>query len=92
MKQGKRATGALFSYISLPSLHRGVTVVVSKKVAKSAVVRNLLKRRSYAALRTSIPTMTMSLNLVCIARGALVAASVADIEKELALYFVQKKV
>lgn len=92
MKQGKRANGALFSFVSLPSAHRGATVIVSKKVAKSAVDRNRLKRKSYAALRAIVPSMSVPASLVCIARVALLTASVADIEKELTLHFVKKKV
>lgn len=92
MKKGKRANGALFSYVFLPSPVGRASVVVSKKVAKTAVGRNLLRRRAYAALRATLPTVAVPVSIVCIARAGLSGASVARMEKELILYFKQKKV
>lgn len=42
------------TFITSPATSLKVSVVVGKKVAKSAVKRNTLKRRVYAALRRTI--------------------------------------
>jgi ribonuclease P protein component len=48
---GKRLHTKYFTVITSPSPSQKVAVVVGKKVAKSAVQRNLLRRRVYALLR-----------------------------------------
>ena len=49
LKRGTRAHGILCTYLSLPRDSSGVSVVVSKKVARTAVLRNRIKRRMRAA-------------------------------------------
>lgn len=49
---GKRQHFPHLTIITSPYISRKVSVVVSKKVAKSAVRRNTIKRRIYATLRT----------------------------------------
>jgi ribonuclease P protein component len=53
-KAGKRFHGDYVTivYSPYPTLH--ASVVVSKKVAKSAVKRNLIRRRIYAQLRAAL--------------------------------------
>lgn len=48
-------------------------VVVSKKVHKSAVVRNRIRRRIYEVFRTSIPKDTPALDIVYIVYASRVA-------------------
>ena len=43
-----------------------VSVVVSKKVLKSAVGRNRIRRRIYEQIRVLLPDITPQLDLVCI--------------------------
>jgi ribonuclease P protein component len=50
-KVGKRHHFPGFTIITAPGSKRKVSVVVGKKVLKSAVKRNLLRRRVYATLR-----------------------------------------
>lgn len=92
MKTGKRAHAALFSFTYLSSPRAGAAVVISKKVAKTAVGRNLLRRRTYAALRIVMPKLLTPISLVCIAKPALVGTSVREIESALILQFKQKTV
>jgi ribonuclease P protein component len=48
---GKRIYSPYFTIITAPAPTQKVAVVVGKKVAKSAVRRNMLRRRVYAQLR-----------------------------------------
>jgi ribonuclease P protein component len=48
----KRLNSGLFSLLWAPSSAPKVSVVVSKKVAKTAVARNRMKRRTREALRS----------------------------------------
>ena len=53
-RQGKMARGALFAVKSIPNPRRKTyraAVVVSRKVNKSAVARNRMRRRLYEAIR-----------------------------------------
>lgn len=51
---GKKSHLPHLNFITYPLDTRKVSVVVSKKVAKSAVRRNTIKRKVYALLRTSL--------------------------------------
>lgn len=53
-KIGRRSQTDNFTLIYSPAPIRAVAVVVGKKVYKGAVDRNTLRRRVYAALRTSL--------------------------------------
>jgi ribonuclease P protein component len=57
-RQGKvvRKAGIALRYVENPRRSRyRAAVVVSKKVSKSAVVRNRIRRRIYAAVQGSVP-------------------------------------
>lgn len=59
-------------------------VVVSKKVHKSAVVRNRIRRRIYEAVRLFMATTEAQYDLVFVVQTAQVAdMSVVDIQNEL---------
>jgi ribonuclease P protein component len=53
-KTGKRYHSKYLTIITSSAHNRGVAVVVGKKVAKSAVRRNTLRRRVYATLRKEL--------------------------------------
>lgn len=53
-KKGKKLNFDYFTAITYKLPNLKVSVVVSKKVAKSAVKRNLIKRRIYARLRLQL--------------------------------------
>ncbi len=53
-KIGKRHNSPAFTIVTHPLPSLKVSVVVGKKVAKSAVKRNLIKRRVYASLRREL--------------------------------------
>jgi ribonuclease P protein component len=47
-----------------------VAISVSKKISKSAVTRNAIRRRSYAAVVRHLPTLTPALYLVSAKAGS----------------------
>lgn len=71
---------------------KGVTsrfaVSVSKKVAKTAVLRNRIRRRGYAALAT-LPPFTLPIYAVCVAKSNAVDASVEELSADLHSVFVK---
>ncbi|MFO0718600.1 MAG: ribonuclease P protein component [Candidatus Paceibacterota bacterium] len=55
----------------LPSEKEGFAVLISKKVAKSAVDRNRMRRRVYSVVRDLLPNIkTTSKNLISLKTGA----------------------
>ncbi|KKU54754.1 MAG: hypothetical protein UX77_C0026G0001 [Parcubacteria group bacterium GW2011_GWA1_47_11] len=58
IKSGRSVRSATLSAKFVPSKVSKVAVVVSSKVAKTAVARNKLRRAAYRALRTALPKNT----------------------------------
>lgn len=59
-KNGQALRSHLFTVKFIANSHRDesrIAVVVSKKVLKSAVRRNLIRRRLYEYMRTKLPTL-----------------------------------
>ena len=63
-KHGIRVHTPVFLFVYAPGDGRKGAVVVSKKVAKSAVMRNRLRRQVYTALRTVGPAVGSSIVLL----------------------------
>lgn len=66
-RQGSSVRGSIGSlHVHVDAKHPGfkVAVVVSKKVHKSAVVRNRIRRRVYEIVRQSQPLLTRQAELV----------------------------
>jgi ribonuclease P protein component len=89
MKHGARAQGALCSYVYRQRVSgRAVAVVVSKKVSKTAVGRNRLKRRIREAY-WSLPGLPLTPSgCVVIAKVSAVQSTAAQLREE----FTQKLV
>ena len=69
-RQGKNASGSLFAIKALPNNKTDkyrVAIVVSKKVSKSAVERNRIRRRIYSAIRTQSELTIEPYDIVVIA-------------------------
>lgn len=80
MKRGTRAHGLLCTYLSLPRTDSGISVVVSKKVAKTAVLRNRIKRRMRAgAQQVMLPKRAV----VMIAKAAATTATPQEFGNDL---------
>ena len=94
MKRGKRAQSTLFScvYLSAPLPTSRAGVVVSKKVAATAVVRNRMRRQTYEVLRTLLPQVTPPILVVCIAKKEARGMTAVQITRELEGLFLKKKV
>jgi|SRR3989344_5031545 len=58
IKSGRSARAATLSAKFLPAKEGKAAVVVSAKVAKTAVLRNRLRRAAYQTLRTALPQHT----------------------------------
>lgn len=62
-------------------------VIISKKVAKEAVARNLLRRRTYESIRLNIPTLKSSIqehfDLILIAKKYLSTSTFKAIESDI---------
>lgn len=65
-RRGKMVRGPLFAIRALPTNRRSyrVAVVVSRKVHKSAVARNRIRRRLYALLRGLMSETTQPIDIV----------------------------
>lgn len=63
-QKGKTIRTPLMSLVFAPNSkhHQRFGVVVSKKVLKSAVGRNRIRRRVYEAIRLELPTFTANLD------------------------------
>jgi ribonuclease P protein component len=59
-----------FMLKTAPSAQAKAAVSVSKKVSKSAVARNRVRRRAYAAIHTLFPTLGAKLYLVSAKPGS----------------------
>lgn len=82
LKRGARVRGILCSYVTLPHTTPRSAVVVSKKVGRTAVQRNRIKRRVRAALRTARTTLG-NRSLVVLAQPAASQATVGEFVHEI---------
>jgi len=89
--QSIRASFGVLKYATNPKRKTWrAAVVVSKKVHKSAVVRNRIRRRIYEILRTTIPKDGSSFDMVYVVYAAQVADMPADDLREAILAQLQK--
>lgn len=65
------------------------SVAVSKKVAKSAVDRNKIRRRTYSALRSLYPRISPGFHGVVMVKAPIAKSTLAAISKELEDFFVK---
>ncbi len=81
----KRLHGSLFSlsYAPIEGNCAKIATVVSKKVARSAVDRNMIKRRSRAALGKVVPTASLPYALVFHAKKGAGEASFVRIREDI---------
>ncbi len=86
MRGFKRLNGSLFTLSWGEISGRrvpGAAVVVSKKVASRATVRNTIKRRARASLQGAVPKQDSSFVFVLIARKGADKASFKDIRADI---------
>lgn len=92
-QRGHRRAGTYMSVHSLahtrlqpaqsPQLASRFGVVISKKVSKKAVVRNLIKRRIKAAVRQLRPRLSTGCSVVVVCRSAIANCKYDEILREL---------
>ncbi|HEY1085870.1 MAG TPA: ribonuclease P protein component [Candidatus Saccharimonadales bacterium] len=84
-KNGSAVRGGILTVKSLENPRRStprVAVVVSKKVMKSAVKRNRIRRRLYEVFRHQLPLLKQNSDIVCIVTSAeLIQMDFSDLEK-----------
>ena len=85
MKTGSRIHGRLFSFVFKKTGRSACAVVISKKVAKTAVARNTIRRRVRAIL-THEPA---SVTLVCIAKAPAATASFDEIRDDIRRFLLR---
>lgn len=89
MKKGASSSSRLFLVKSKknPEQFSRYSVIISKKVAKEAVTRNLLRRRAYESLRLNIPSETNDsqahFDVILIAKKYLKTSTYAAISSDL---------
>lgn len=66
-----------------------VAIVVSKKIAKSAVVRNSIRRRISGQIETQWATVRPGYDIVVSVREDVSTASAAQLQQELAKHFAR---
>ena len=65
------------------------SVVVSKKIVKTAVERNKIRRRVYSIVRASIGKISPGFHIVLLAKQPLLKAKIQDIATDLSTLFVK---
>jgi ribonuclease P protein component len=65
------------------TIHARAAVVVSKKIAHSAVQRNAIRRRAYTILGTILPNLPQGLVVVLYAKKEAVRASFDEISSDI---------
>ncbi|MFZ1720939.1 MAG: ribonuclease P protein component [Microgenomates group bacterium] len=80
----KKKHSSLFTMLYQESENPGLAVIVSKKISLKAVIRNLIKRRVFAAL-TSRATIILEKKYAIVVRckPAIVLATYREIEHQL---------
>ena len=90
MDKGRLVHSSLFSVKILKTAHSSrFSVVVSKKIAKSAVDRNKTRRRTFAALSTLYGRITPGTHAVFMVKAPLLKASLQEITHALEEFFVK---
>jgi len=79
-----------FSLKIAPSLKVMVAVTVSKKVSKSAVVRNRTRRRVYKAFESLFPTLSNNL-FMFISKPGIDKLNSTEVEEELKKLLINNK-
>ena len=81
----RRSDRLRFGYFTFLTSHATniprFAVVVGKKTAKSAVVRNRLRRQLYAVIRKKFVPQIKSKNIICLYNGPEILENTADFER-----------
>ncbi len=90
MEEGKIFHSPLFlaRLLKVEGVNR-FSVAVPKKIAKTAVERNKIRRRFYSALRPLDPKISPSVQGVFIVKAPVIKSSLAEISSELKSFFVK---
>lgn len=86
-KQGRYSSTAELTVNALQNkkLHSRAVVIISKKVAKKAVTRNLIRRRLQALFQSTWQTLAPGYDIVVTVRRDISGLSLAELEASLRL-------
>jgi ribonuclease P protein component len=85
LKNGKSVFTTLLSLRFTPAPETKFSVSVSKKTAKSAVDRNRIRRKCYAALEKALPTLNTSVKGMFFPKATIKTLSQEKLAAELVL-------
>ena len=95
-KNGQAIRSRLITVKTIKNPHRKdsrVAVVISKKILKSAVRRNRIRRRIYEYIRVELPNLNGIYDIVVIiTSNELLSMSFDDISKQLNQLFIQSNI
>ena len=94
MKMGRLCNGGLFSLRFLKNTGKSThfSVVVSKKVAKTAVSRNKIRRRAYSLLRKAFKNSENPYFLALFAKKGVEKATFSEVEGEVLVLLEKAKI
>lgn len=91
--QGVRIFSPLFSgVVYKTTTETGVSVVVSKKTAKTAVMRNRIRRRMYDAIRSRLSMFKYQALVVCYPKKEVATVVFADLKSEIEWALIRAKI
>lgn len=82
LKKGRRVHDTHFSLIFTPSTETKCGLVVSKKVAKQAVARNLIRRRVYAIFGENL-TVLANKHVALLTKPSIKTLSYEELSKQI---------
>ena len=83
LKNGKSVFMTLLSLRLIPATKTQISVSVPKKIAKSAVDRNRIRRRAYSALEQIIPTINRPAKMMLFPKAIFRTLPQEEIIKEI---------
>ena len=84
---GRRIHSPLFTLVYEPTKKLGVAVVVSKKVARKAVLRNKIKRRVYNSIRVQLQHASRTGTFIFLVKPSVLKHSYQEITAEIQVLF-----
>ena len=90
MKEGRANHSSLFLVRALVTAdHTRISVTISSKIAKTAVLRNRIRRKLYEAIKPLYSGVKEHIHVVVIAKAPILTMSQSDIETEIKSVFVK---
>lgn len=94
MKKGRVNHSTFFTVIWVVSedKHLKISSVAPKKIAKTAVLRNAIRRKVYSAVGKSINDISLPIKAIFLSKTGVIDIKNQDLKKEVRSIFVKMKV